>query len=154
MVRIEIPKDEKTEELLDSLAEHLTELKEEASQIRKQGMDTTMLDLIMIDVPSKIRMARMTYEDKDVNEVKRSLGQIRHELDLIKTGTDFDDALQKIQTAYDKIREGDYQGATELYTKLRDVYKTLPEETRRIVFAASLDIHRRILEQTNQDGRS
>jgi hypothetical protein len=152
MVRIEIPKDEKTEELLNSLMEHLAELKEEASAVRKQGMDTTAVDLILIDIPSKVKFARTTYEQRDVNAVKRSLGQVRHELDQIKTGTEFDDSLQKIQTAYDKIREGDVKTATEVYSGLRGIYKNLPEDERRIVFAAALDIHRRIIERMEQDG--
>ncbi|MBI5881474.1 hypothetical protein HZB90_05060 [archaeon] len=145
MVHIKIPKDEKIEELLDSMAEHLTEMKEEASQLRKQGLDTTMVDVIMIDVMPKIKFARTTYETKDVDEVKRLLAQIRHEIDIVKTGTDFDDALQKIEMAYDKIREGDNKTASELYDKLRQLYKTLPEEQRRIVYAVSLDIHKKLL---------
>jgi len=146
MVHLEIPKDEKTESLLDSLSEHLVELKEEASEIRKQGTDTTMLDLLLIDVPSKIKFARATYEQKDIDSIKNSLAKIRHEIDILKTGTDFDDILNKIETAYQNIREEKYRDASEIYNKLRDIYKSLPEEMRRIVYAASLDIHKKILE--------
>jgi ribosome-interacting GTPase 1 len=153
MARIEIPKDEKTEELIDSLMEHLAEMKDEASSLRKQGMDTAMADIIIMDIPSKAKMARTTYEKNDIDSVKRSLAQVRHELDMIKTGTQFDDSLQRIQTAYDKIREGDIKTATEIYAGLRDAYKSLPEDERRIVFAAALDIHRRIMDRVSQDGR-
>lgn len=146
MVVLEIPKDEKTEELLNSLAEHLAELKEEASEIRKEGLDTSMVDIMMMDVLPKIKMARTTYDDKDIDSVKRSLAQIRHEIDLVKEGTRFDDALENIQRAYDHIRHDKCGEATKIYDELRKLYPKLPEDERKIVYKAALDIHRRIAE--------
>ena len=99
MVHLEIQKDDKIEELLDSLAEHLAELKEEASGIRKQGVDTTMADLRIIDALPKIKLARATYEQKDIDAIKNVLAQIKHEIDEAKTGTEFDYALENIQNA-------------------------------------------------------
>ncbi len=145
MVVIELPKDEKMDELLDLMAEHLTELKEEASDIRKQGIDTSMVDILMIDVLPKIKMAKVTYEKKDVDEVKKLLAQIRHEIDLLKSGTEFDDALKRIQQAYDDIRHDKCDEAREIYNDLRGVYTKLPEDQRRIVYKAALDIHQRII---------
>jgi hypothetical protein len=146
MVLVPIPKDEKIDDVLDSLAEHLTELKEETSELRKSGMDTKMVDLMMMDVLPKIKLARTTYEPKDIDSVKKSLAMIRNEIDSVKSGTDFDAALESIQHAYDYIREGKYAEAQQIYSKLRDVYKKLPEEMRKIVYVASLDIHKKILE--------
>jgi len=145
MVIVEMPKDEKTDEILDSLTEHLTELKSETSELRKKGLDTKMIDLLMMDVLPKIRLARTTYEEKDVDSVKKSLAMIRNEIDSVQAGTDFDAALESIQNAYEFIREGNYPEALKIYLKLRDVYKKLPEEMRRIVYVASLDIHKKIL---------
>ena len=145
MVVIELPKDEKMDEMLDLMAEHLTELKEEASEIRKQGMDTSMVDILMMDVLPKIRMAKVTYEKKDVDSVKKSLAQIRHEIDLVKSGTEFDAALKRIQEAYDDIRRDKCNEAREIYNELRGVYVLLPEDQRRIVYKAALDIHQRIV---------
>ncbi len=144
MVLIELPKDEKKEELLDSLAEHLNELKEETSEIRRQGMDTSLVELRMIDVHPKIKMARTTYEQKDIDEVKRMLAQIRHEIDTVKTGTEFDQALKRIQEAYDHIRADRCSAAHKIYDDLRQVYPRLPEDQKRIIYKAALDIHKRI----------
>ncbi|MBW2972565.1 hypothetical protein KY359_06015 [Candidatus Woesearchaeota archaeon] len=152
MVIIEMPKDEKTEAILDSMVEHLKELKDETSQIRRLGSDTSMVELMMIDLLPKVRLARTTYDQRDIDEVKRSLAQIRHEIDLVKEGTEFDAALKKIQDAYDDIRSGNIKDAVALYQDLRNVYAKLPEDQRRIVFKASLDIHRRIVENTGNAG--
>ncbi|MEA3229940.1 MAG: type I-A CRISPR-associated protein Cas5a [archaeon] len=148
MVLVEMPKNEKVEELLDSLAEHLKELKDEASEVRKQGIDLTMVDLMVIDVPSRILLARKTYAQVDIDCVKNLLGKIRHEIDISKGGTEFDDALKKIQVAYEKIRHEKYEDASEIYAELRKVYKNLPEEMRRIIFVASLDIHKKLKQKT------
>lgn len=150
MTVVEVPKDEKIEELLDSLAEHLKELKEEASELRKQGLDMKMADLIMIDIPPRINLARKTYEKSDIDNVKKLLGRVRHEMDIARSGTEFDHALKKIQEAYDHIRDERYSEASEIYRELRSLYKNLPEEMRRIVFVASLDIHKKIGSRTGQ----
>ncbi|MBN1543983.1 hypothetical protein JW898_00810 [Candidatus Woesearchaeota archaeon] len=152
MVVVKLPKDEKIESLLESLLEHLSELKEEASEIRKQGMDTAVVDLMMTDILPKIKFARTTYDDADVGAVKRSLAQIRHEIDLIRTGTEFDAALVKIQDAYNDIRGGKLADATSTYLQLREVYPKLPEDLRRIVYKAALDIHRRISQGMRENG--
>lgn len=144
MALIEIPKNEKIEEMLDSFAEHLKELKDEASEIRKMGLDTTMVDLTMLDIPSRITLARKTYDQSDIDRVKNLLGRVRHEIDVARSGTEFDDALKKIEAAYEHIRHEKYGDALEIYKELRSVYKKLPEEMRRIVFTASLDIHEKL----------
>ena len=149
MVVLELPKDEKTDELLESLMDHFNELKEEASEIRKEGYDTTMADVLMIDVVPRVKYAKVTYEEKDVNIVKKLLAQIRHELDVIKSGTEFDDALKKIQDAYDNIRHDKCADAKDIYMQLREIYPKLPEDQRRIVYKASLDIHNRIVRHSN-----
>ena len=146
MVVIEIPKDEKTEEMLNSFLEHLTELKEEAGEIRRQGLDTTMLDLLMMDFLPKVKLARVTYEQKDIDNVRKALAQIRHEIDVVKEGTEFDAALRQIQTAYERIREGRNPEAQAIYVELREVYKKLSGEMRQIIYKAALDIHKRLSE--------
>ncbi|MFC1741733.1 hypothetical protein ACFL3V_04320 [Nanoarchaeota archaeon] len=144
MVVIEIPKDEKKEELLDSLVEHLEEIKEEAAEARRQGMDTAMADLLVHDFMPKVKLARVTYDKRDIAALKKQLSQIRHELDISKQGTEFDSALMRIQTAYDKIREEDYGEARKIYNGLRNVYVGLSGEMRRTIYKASLDLHRKL----------
>jgi hypothetical protein len=150
MVVIEIPKDEKTEELLDSLVEHLAELKSELGEVRRQGMDASMVELLMMDFMPKVKLARTTYEQKDIDAVKKALAQIRHEIDLVKAGTDFDAALDKIQAAYDNIRAGKLSEARDIYIELRGVYSKLSGELRRIVYTASIDIHKRLEQASAQ----
>ena len=144
MVKIEIPRDEKLDDMLESLEEHLKEMKEEASELRKQGKDTTMVDLMMIDILPRIRMAKITNDKRDVDAVKRLLARIHNEIDELKTGTEFDAALSKIQKAYDSIRDGKYYDAWQRYTEIRKLYRKLPEDLRRIIYVASLDIHQKL----------
>ncbi|MBW2964501.1 hypothetical protein KY363_03500 [Candidatus Woesearchaeota archaeon] len=144
MVVIEIQKDEKKEQLIDSIMEHFKELQDEAGQLRREGKDTTTIDLMMMDVIPKSRFARVTYDEKDIDSLKRALGQIRHELDLIKSGTEFDVVIRKIQQAYDFIREGKLEDAEQAYKELRETYKSLSGELKNIVYKASLDIHKKL----------
>ncbi|MBW2997821.1 hypothetical protein KY349_05770 [Candidatus Woesearchaeota archaeon] len=144
MVRIEIPRDEKLDDMIDSLEDHLKEMKDEVSELRRQGIDTTIVDMMMMDILPKVRMAKITNDQQDVDAVKRLLARMHNEVDELKTGTEFDEALKKIQSAYDSIRGGKYRDAWERYTELRGLYKKLPEDLRRIVYVASLDIHQKL----------
>ena len=144
MVQIKIEKDERIEEKLDALMEHLGELKEEASELRKQGMDLSMADLKMIDVPSRVNLARKTYAQSDIDAVTKALAQIKNEIDEVKSGTKFDEALKKIEDAYQQIREEKYDEANETYAELKTIYSGLSGDLRKIIFKASLDIHKKL----------
>jgi hypothetical protein len=144
MVVITVPKDEKSDELLNSLVEHLQELKEEASEVRKQGTDLSIVDLLFMDFMPKVKLARATYEEKDIDAVKKALAQIRHEIDLAKTGNEFDAALQKIENAYEHIRNGRFAEAREIYVELTRVYKKMDGEMRQVLYKAALDIHSKL----------
>ena len=144
MVIMQLPKNEKKEEMLDSFLEHLNELKAEVSEIRKAGYDTTMVDLMMIDVPSYVKLARVTYEPGDFDRIKKGLAEIRHELDLVKTGTEFEDALEKLHLTFDLYREGKIKEARQKYKELTTVYKSLPEDLRKTLFKASFEIHKKL----------
>lgn len=141
MVKIVMPKDLKTEDVLDSMKEHLEELKSEASELRKMGKDTVMADMLFADVLPKIKLARATYDQKDVDAVKSVMAKIRHELDIAKEGTEFDYVLERIQKACDYLREGKRSEARECYNDLKKVYGTLPEDLKKIVYSISLEIH-------------
>ncbi|MBW2968219.1 hypothetical protein KY362_07070 [Candidatus Woesearchaeota archaeon] len=146
MVHLELPKDVKIDEMLESFQDHFAELKEEASALRKTGVDTSMADILMVDVMPKIKLARATYEQSDVESVRGMLAKIRHELDVAKDGTDFDFVLEKIQKACECIRQGRYGEASEHYAEVRKLYAKLPEDLKQIVFGISLKIHKDLAE--------
>ncbi|HII71487.1 TPA: hypothetical protein HA265_01905 [Candidatus Woesearchaeota archaeon] len=147
MVVLKLPKDEKKEELLDSFMDHLNELKEEASGLRKTGYDTKMVDIMMVDVPSYVKLARATYLQSDIDKVKSQLAQIRHELDLVKTGNDFDEALERIKETYELLRNGKKKDAAAKYRQLTKIYKNLPEDLRKTLYKASFELHSQLQKQ-------
>ncbi len=144
MVVIEIPRDEKKEELLGELLEHLNQFKEENSELRKKGHDTKMVDLLMMDIPARVRLARVAYDESEIEAIKKGLAQIRHELDSVKEGTEFDEALLKLMMANEHLRHGRVRDAQLSYRELQKVYGVLPEDLKKVLYKAAYDLHKKI----------
>jgi hypothetical protein len=76
--------DEKTEEMHETriakLNERLRELKARISDARKAGKDPFMADMMLRNVNAKIKMAEVTHEASDFDEVEQILKRAESEL--------------------------------------------------------------------------
>lgn len=76
--------DEKTEEMhqmrIAHLNERLRELKARISDARKAGKDPFIADMMLRNVNSKIKMAEVTHETSDYDEVEQILKRAESEL--------------------------------------------------------------------------
>lgn len=81
---------------IHSLTEHLQTIKERLSENRKQGMDTKIADIMMLNALPKIMMAQATNQPKDTDSAKRLLGDIENEMKHLRKEEDFGQALKRI----------------------------------------------------------
>lgn len=144
MVHLKIPVDEKVEELLESLQDHMAEMKEEITELRRGGQDTSIIDILIMDVIPKIKFARATGDERDIASVKKLLGRIRYEIDQVKDGTEFDEVLNKIESACEKIRQEKYHDALKDYARIQELYGKLDPELKRVIYLISIKIHKDI----------
>jgi hypothetical protein len=144
MVTIEKPVDEKIEEELQTLDDEFQELKSSMSYIRKQGKDTANVEILCLDFAPRLRMARVTYEKKDIDALRGLLLEIRQELKESDEGSIFSHCIEQIKEAYEKIRSGDKAGAAQLYSQVVQMYKDLPDDMRRSLYIACLELKKRI----------
>ncbi len=68
------------EELVKSLYNEHSELKGKISALRKKGKDPIMAEIKLMNVPPKIKMVEVTYNEKDVKKVKELLDDVRKEI--------------------------------------------------------------------------
>jgi hypothetical protein len=68
------------ENLVESLKEEYLEIKKKISELRKKGKDVKLIDIRATNIPSKIQMAEATLEEKDVENAKSMIKEIKENL--------------------------------------------------------------------------
>jgi len=145
MVVIQRKDDEEIENLLQSLDEELQELKAKMSSLRKKGKNTEIAELLTLDFAPKLKMARVTYESEDIENVKNLLQDIMDELRESEEGSDFNHAIDLIKEAYEYIRNDKLKEASAVYSAITKIYTNLPKDLKKTVYLACLDIKKKIV---------
>jgi hypothetical protein len=96
--------DEKSEEMhqtrITRLNEALKELKSRISDARKAGKDPLIADLVLRNANAKIKMAEVTHEQRDFDEVEQILKRAESELEEALKEEELDvkkDIIQKLR---------------------------------------------------------
>jgi len=144
MVVVTRPVDESIENELQALDDEFQELKTKLSDVRKKGRDTSLAEILTIDFTPKLKMAKATYDRKDIDELRHILDDIKKEIDLADNGSDFEHIDEMIKEAYQFLREGKIKEAKILYPKITKIYKLLDKDLQRTVYSACLDLNDRI----------
>jgi predicted nucleic acid-binding Zn-ribbon protein len=88
---------DKLENMFESLKNEYRELKAEVSEFRKKGFDTTIVNLKLMNIPSKIQLAESTREYRDIEKVKMMLNNIKSEISDIKSERDLNKEAEGTQ---------------------------------------------------------
>jgi len=72
--------DEEKEKKLDILKDDYVETQTAVSELRKSGKDTTMAELLLLDMPAKIEMARKSYEQHDIDRARKVIDEIKYDI--------------------------------------------------------------------------
>ncbi len=150
MVLVKREENDSIESEISSFEDKLNELKQKLSELTKLGKDTMIARIKITDIAPSIKMARLTYDEKDRERVKASLEDLEKELEIADKGSDFDNALKLIKGAYEDIRNGDRNSAIKKYDELTQRYKVLSGDLKHMVYIACLDIHGKISEPDDE----
>lgn len=72
-------------DIIDAVKAQLKELKEELSQLRKNGFNVKIPELKILQIPSKIQLAEIMGEEKDISIVRRLLAETKEEIESVKS---------------------------------------------------------------------
>lgn len=159
------------QDITEQLKKELEDIKFELSSLRKKGIDTKIADLKIMNIPSKINMIKITKSSRDIGNVKRLMISAWQEITVIKKeagleteplsekineirnpnknipdqAPEFKLANQLIQEANNFINSKKYNEAHELYTKINEVYRKLPKESKAQIYKSCMDIHKSLL---------
>lgn len=65
---------------IENLKEQLAEIKQKISLLRRKGIDMRIADLRLMSLPSKIKMAEITKDYKDVQKINSMLDSARDDI--------------------------------------------------------------------------
>jgi hypothetical protein len=118
---------------LTVLQDHFMSLKERVSDARKQGMNTRIPEVKLMNIQSKIKMAEVSGLQKDIDKVKNALADIESEMKLLRKEQDFEQTLR--QTA-DSERERLKQEERQT-SYLRLSQKEIVDKTNKLIKTAN-----------------
>ena len=144
MVVITRKVDEKFENDLQELDEKFQELKAKISETRKKGKDTSIAEILCLDFTPKLLMAKATYDPEDKAKLKNILDEIKAELKEAEEGSQFFQATELIKEAYEHIRHEEFKEASVAYSNIMKRYKMLPQDLKRSIYFACLDLNKKI----------
>ena len=141
---IKRPENEHVESALNGFHDTLLELRQEVSELRRSGKQTDILDLRLMEVEPLIKMARATYEDRDVDKVAQALQRIVDEMLIVKQGDPFQRIQALIAETYQLLREGNQALAAKNWEEMQALYSQLPKDLQKTVYRACMDIQAKV----------
>jgi hypothetical protein len=130
---------------IDSLKDRFQELKQRTSELRKKGKNTELAEIYLYDFEPRVKMLKVTHDERDVLKIKSFLDDFEAELNTSENGTDFNNILESIQEAYTLLNSGMIEEASRKYEEISKRYSRLSEDMKRLVYIPSLDIKERIV---------
>ncbi len=128
--------DEKIEKEIDKLKDSYIEVQGTVSNLRKKGKNTEIAEILLIDIPAKIKMVGITQDIKDVGLTERAIEKIKNEINDIVNGSDFDHINELIQESFEHLRKGEKQLAINKYSQIMSLYKLLTGDLKKTVYRA------------------
>jgi hypothetical protein len=115
------------------MQDHFMSLRERVSDARKQGINTKIPEVKLMNLQSKIQMANITGKDKDLNRVKEALADIENEMKQLRREESFERMLRQAgDSERQRLKEEEHQTS---YLKLSQ--REIIEKTNKLIKQAS-----------------
>ena len=141
---------------VESLKNRLKELKTQISEYRKKGYDMKIADLKSMNISSKIQMASITEDEKDIRKIIALLNDVEKEIDIAKKESfkKEEDVLNlkglRIEILIDKaeylLKDNKIKRAKSVYSEIESLYNKLPNKLKKELFGKCASLHKKIVE--------
>jgi alanyl-tRNA synthetase len=145
------PIDEDIETEIEQLTEEFNELKNQISQARKQEIDTTFIDVMLVEYSALVKLVQAAYNPDDLKRLRQYVKALKNELTQAEAGDPFIKIVTLIREAYTLLRNGKTDEARQIYTQIHPIYKRLDPELRRIVYSACKDVYEKICSDWSEE---
>jgi hypothetical protein len=137
--------DKEKEKIVDKLKDDYLDLQQEVSELRRNGKGTEIVEVMLLEIPAKIKTATINLEDNDINIAKKSIEDIRKETNEIKNGSDFEHMKEMLENAFEDLRKDEKNKAFEKYNDIMKIYPLLTKAMKQTVFSACMELRKRLM---------
>jgi len=147
MVVVENPINEQMQKELDGYEDEFKETLGKITDMRKEGKDTKLVEIMVLAVQPKIKMVRVTWESNDMSSLKSSIDDLKAEIKSIEEGIPFDTLLAIVHDIYVALFDKKLKDATKSYNELISLYKKIKDpDMKKMVYPVCVGLHKRILD--------
>jgi hypothetical protein len=136
--------DEKKLAELDRLKDGFVEVQQTVSELRKLGKSTSIADVMLLEIPAKLTIAKLTYLEEDIKAVENLIARVRKEISDITSGSEFDMISALIAEAFDHLRKGEKGLAIDNYKQIVGLYRLLTHGLKKTVYFACMELGKRL----------
>ncbi len=145
-MRIKEKVDEEIEKKIDREKDRYLEVQQEVSELRRKGKPTELMEIKLIDIPAKLKIAQLNKEENDIVQLRRAIDSIKKDVEEEINGSDFDHANVLIQEAFEHLRKDEKKQAVEKYNEMTKLYKFLTQDLKGTVYSACSELRKRLSE--------
>ena len=147
MVIIQNPVNESMEKDLEQFQDEFKESIDKVSELRKAGKNTKIAEVIILSIPPKFKMVKVTWETDDYQNLRRNLDELKEEIKYIEAGDPFENMLEIIHNIYVALFDKKVKDASKEYNKLIEMYKGIKEsDLKKMVYPVCIGLHKRIVD--------
>jgi len=126
---------------LDKLKQELLDFKAELSKYRKKGVDVKLINLKIMNLPSKVDVIELSDTSEGLHNLNQTLEKAKSELEEAKLKR----VKQLISMISDFIKSADKDNAKFYYNELMELYALLGPKNKTKMKDACLDIRKKII---------
>ncbi len=120
-----------TEDKLEEFKDKFKEIKKQMSDVRKKGKNTKFAEIKSMNFLSKIKLAGVTGEDKDIEVARLVLDSVNVEIEPLVQEVGFESAKVLITQAHTSIKDKNVDQASRLYREITRIYHNLQKNYTR-----------------------
>lgn len=136
------------EEDIKKLEEEYNSICLDTSTLRKKGKDTSLIDILLLNIKPKLKMVKVSYEKYDCEIIKKELEHIKNEIIKIKEGLLPINIVNAVYEANEALFNNKLEEAKEKYTFIKKFYDKCSDKLlKKIIYEACIELHKKLSEK-------
>lgn len=127
---------------IKKLEDEVVEIKSDLSQLRRKGFETDLIDIYMVNLMPKIRMAKSTLLDEDIKKSENEIEYVKLEIKKLKEKELPVHVVWAVSEANEALVKEDFNLAKEKYEFIKKFYDNAEDSTlKRLIHPACIKIY-------------
>ncbi len=132
---------------INKLESEISKIKEALSKLRRKGFETDLIDIYMLNLDPKIKMAKSTLLKDDIKKAEDEIEYVKGELKKLNEKDLPIHVIWAVSEANEALVKEDYALAKEKYEFIKKVYDKESDTTlKKLIHPACIKIYDELLQ--------